>query len=129
MKRDLLQTQKQLLSVNDKLPKIIEIIDKIPMEQQKLQQNVNNIENSLEKLKQQIILARDIANQVKIGMRFYPNTTLELRNPSNLESLSTSTRISGYFRTSTPNGLLWYLGNPVGTNLRRTKTVRTTTLL
>ena len=79
--------------------------------------------NKIKKLQQQIALARDIANRIKVGVQFYRNTTLELRNPPNMQDLSTSTQISGYFRTKEKNGLLLYLGNEVGTNLRRTKTV------
>lgn len=123
MNRNLLQTSKQLNIVNEKLPTIVEIMDELPEQQDHLQRTVDNIENSLKKLSQQIVLARDLANQIKIGMKFYPNTTLELRNPSNMEELSTSERISGYFKTDKLDGLIWYLGNPVGTNLRRTKTV------
>lgn len=123
MERDIFQTQNQLNAVNEKLPNIIDALDELPEKQARLQRAVDNIDNNIKKLNQQIALARDIANQIKIGMKFYPNTTLELRNPPNIEDLTTSTRISGYFRTSKPNGLLWYLGNPVGTNLRRTRTV------
>ncbi|KYB28643.1 Laminin subunit alpha-like Protein [Tribolium castaneum] len=122
MNRDLLQTQKQLNTVNDKLPYITNMMEEIPEQQARLQRTVDNIANSMKKLNQQIILARDLANQIKIGMKFYPNTTLELEVPSNLEELSTSERVSGYFRTEKPYGLLWYLGNPLGTKLRRTKT-------
>ncbi|RZC32304.1 Laminin G 2 and/or Laminin II domain containing protein [Asbolus verrucosus] len=121
MERELVQTRNQLNSINENLPAIIESLDEIPKQQSRLQQTANNIEDALEKLNQKIILARDVANQIKIGMKFYPNTTLELKNPSNLEDLSTSTRISGYFKTSKPNGLLWYLGNPPNTKLPRTR--------
>lgn len=123
MNRDLLQTQKQLNTVNEILPSFIETIDQIPEQQIRMQRTIDNIKNSIKKLDQQINLARDLANQIKIGMKFYPNTTLELKNPSNLEDLTTSTKISGYFRTNNTYGLLWYLGNPPGTNLRKTKTV------
>jgi laminin alpha 3/5 len=122
MNRDLLQTQKQLNTVNEILPSFIETIDQIPEQQIRMQRTIDNIKNSIKKLDQQINLARDLANQIKIGMKFYPNTTLELKNPSNLEDLTTSTKISGYFRTNNTYGLLWYLGNPPGTNLRKTKT-------
>lgn len=59
---------------------------------------------------------------MKVGLTFYPNTTLELRNPENLADQSTKTHISTYFRTNNKNGLILYLGNQVGTKLKRTKT-------
>lgn len=82
------------------------------------------IKKQINKLSSQIQLARDYANRLKVGVKFYSNTTLELRNPNTLEDLTTSTKISGYFRTPKANGLIFYLGNPSGTNLRKTKTVR-----
>lgn len=59
--------------------------------------------------------------RVKVGLTFYPNTTLELRNPENLADQSTKTYISTYFRTENPNGLIFYLGNKEGTKLKRTQ--------
>lgn len=82
------------------------------------------IRKQINKLSSQIQLARDYANRLKVGVKFYSNTTLELRNPNTLEDLTTSTKISGYFRTPKASGLIFYLGNPSGTNLRKTKTVR-----
>lgn len=122
MRSNIQQTEKQLVSVNEQLPPLIEAINEIPKEQEALKEVAAGMQTNINKLNQQIALARDIANRIKIGVQFYPNTTLELRNPSNLEDLTTSTKISGYFRTNKPKGLIMYLGNPVGTNLRKTKT-------
>lgn len=64
---------------------------------------------------------------IKVGVRFYPNTTLQLRNPENLSQQSTSSRISVYFKTEQKNGFILYLGNEKDTQrkLRRTKSVCT----
>ncbi|XP_030765960.1 laminin subunit alpha [Sitophilus oryzae] len=122
IKRDVIQTQKQIDAANETLPSIIESLEQLPNIQKKRNETSEGIKNSINKLSQQIELARDIANQIKVGVKFYPNTTLELRNPSNIEDLTTSTKISGYFKTDKPNGLIFYLGNPNGTSLRKTKT-------
>ncbi|KRT80924.1 hypothetical protein AMK59_5060, partial [Oryctes borbonicus] len=118
--RHVLQVEKQLEIIKDKLPRIISDLNSFP----KIDRpgRSEDLDEKIEKLKRQIALARDIANRIKVGVRFYKNTTLELRNPDNLEQLSTSTKISGYFRTNNTFGLLIYLGNGNGTGLRRTKT-------
>jgi hypothetical protein len=65
--------------------------------------------------------------RIKVGVTFFPNTTLELRNPEGLPLLATSTKISTYFRTNRPNGFILYLGNAIGTHKisKRSKTVNT----
>lgn len=123
----MLQVEKQLEIINEKLPKIIGDLNAFPTAEGV--GSTEDLDEKIKKLKQQISLARDIANRINVGVRFYPNTTLELRNPDNLEDLSTSTKISGYFRTNNSYGLLIYLGNGYGTGLRRTKTVRRDWLL
>lgn len=70
-----------------------------------------------------IELAREMANKITVGVKFNDSTVLELQNPPNLNDLSTSAQISGYFRTKEPNGMVLYLGNEIGTKLRRTDTV------
>ncbi|XP_050301015.1 laminin subunit alpha [Anthonomus grandis grandis] len=122
VKRNLDQTRSQIMQVNEMLPNIIDELDELPEKQRKRNQTSEDVNNKINKLNNQIQLARDLANRLKIGVKFFSNTTLELRNPDNIEDLTTSTKISGYFRTDKPNGLIFYLGNPNGTNLRKTKT-------
>ncbi|VEN47917.1 unnamed protein product [Callosobruchus maculatus] len=122
MERNLKQTEKQLNTVNETLPSVIQSLEEIPKKQADNKRTSNNIQSNINKLNQQIELARDIANRIKVGVKFYPNTTLELRTPKNIEDLTTATKFSGYFKTSKPNGLLFYIGNPQGTTLPKTKT-------
>lgn len=122
--RDILQAKKQIESVNERLPKLVNTLHNLPAQQKELRQVSDALEEKIKILNQQIALARDVANRIKVGVKFYPNTTLELRNPPNLADLSTSLYASGYFRTNETNGLILYLGNGEGTNLRRTKSVR-----
>lgn len=122
--RDILQAKKQIDSVNEQLPKLVNTLHNLPAQQKELRHVSAALEDKIKILQQQIALARDVANRIKVGVKFYPNTTLELRNPPNLADLSTSSYISGYFRTNETNGLILYLGNGEGTNLRRTKSVK-----
>jgi laminin, alpha 3/5 len=75
----------------------------------------------LEKLRHQVNIARDLANGIKVGVTFHPNTTLELKPPENLSQLSTNSRVSAFVKTDKPNGFLMYLGNENKTDGRRGK--------
>ncbi|KAL1517260.1 hypothetical protein ABEB36_001047 [Hypothenemus hampei] len=122
IRRNLDQTKNQIDTVNEKLPMVLQGLEQLPERQKKRNESSEAIKNQINKLSNQIQLARDLANRLKVGVKFYANTSLELRNPSNLEDMTTSTKISGFFRTEKQNGLIFYLGNPPGTNLRKTKT-------
>lgn len=125
MKRDLVQTAKHITSANETLPEVLETMDTIPVAQEANNNRSKDIESNVLKLNQQIELARDLANRVKLGLTFSPSTYLELRNPKNIEELALATKFSGYFKTMKENGLLFYIGNPNGTNLPKTKSVST----
>lgn len=122
-KRDVLQIEKQITAVTEKLPEIKKSITELPDKQNNNRITADGLRGKINKLNEQIAIARDIASRIKVGVKFSPNSTLELRNPSNIADLSTSTYISGYFKTAKKDGLIFYLGNPEGTNLRKTKTV------
>lgn len=90
----------------------------------KLRSVSSDIEAKLAELRRKVALARDQANRITVGVTFYPNSTLQLRNPEGLDRAATSNQFSLFFRTSQPDGFLAYLGNHVGTSkkLRRTLT-------
>lgn len=121
--RYIVQIEKQVNHVNEKLPTLIEKVKEYPDENERIDNVAENIDAAIKKLNEQIAFARDLADRIKVGLKFRTETTLELRNPPNLQDLSTSTYISGYFKTKNPYGLLLYLGNANGTNLKRTKSV------
>ena len=81
------------------------------------------MEARLAELRQKTALARDQANRIKVGVTFFQNSTLQLRNPEGLSRAATANEFSLFFRTSQPDGFLAYLGNEVGSKkkLRRTK--------
>lgn len=123
--RDIAKARKQVQMVNVALPEITDSLREIPMDQDHISELVKGLNEKINIINQQIALARDVANRIKVGLKFHRNTTLELQNPPNLEDLSLASNISGYFRTINSNGLIFYLGNEVGTNLKRTTSVCT----
>lgn len=125
MKRNLSQTAKHISTTNETLPVVLDTMKSIPESQDLNTQLSKEIGSNVKKLNQQIELARDLANRIKVGVSFSPSTYLELRNPKNIEDLVISTKFSGYFKTKRENGFLFYIGNPNGTNLPKTKTVST----
>ncbi|CDW53311.1 Laminin-like protein epi-1 [Trichuris trichiura] len=55
---------------------------------------------------------------VKLGVRFYPNSTLELYKGDLLKKVEAQTDISLFFRTEYPDGLLFFLGNQGNPSVR-----------
>lgn len=118
------QVRKQIRNAVDRLPSLLTKVDEV--EQAGLGDLTplqNGISERIKKLQEQIAIARDLADRISIGLKLHPNTTLQVRNPPNLaEGSSTSTRLTGYFRTPRHNDLIIYVGNGVGTKLRGTQT-------
>jgi laminin alpha 3/5 len=88
-------------------------IDKIKINYEKLKALRDGVGNKIADLKRKIDLARHQTNRIKLGAEFYPNSTLQLHNPDGFTKSATYTRLSLFFRTKDPNGLLAYIGNPV----------------
>lgn len=108
---DIDQTTKNVDTVRDILPKINELVDDLKHKQAVTGRSSSDLGARIESLKKQIEAAREIANSIKVGLRFHPNTTLELQPPPSLAQLALDTRVSAYFKTEKPNGFLMYLGN------------------
>ncbi|XP_011495348.1 PREDICTED: laminin subunit alpha [Ceratosolen solmsi marchali] len=120
--RDMSQANHQLDSMNTMLPDITNRLKVLSNKQQSINGSGNSLYDKIESLKRKISNARDLANRIRIGLTFFPNTTLELKNPESLPLQITSTKISVYFRTAKPNGFLMYLGNENRTNILGVKT-------
>ncbi|KRZ28597.1 Laminin-like protein epi-1 [Trichinella pseudospiralis] len=73
--------------------------------------SMNAVEAGVAMLKEKLARARDLANKVKLGVRFYPNSTLQLYNFDRLGEVQAQTQVQLYFRTHYPDGLLFFLGN------------------
>lgn len=109
--KDISQSLNQVQRVGELVPNILGLIDDLESKQGRLDSLNSQLGDDLERLKRQIEQAHALANSIKVGVNFQPNTALELHTPENLQSQTFNTRISTYFKTANPNGLLLYLGN------------------
>lgn len=108
---DIAQANTQIDRVSKILPNLQTLVDDLKAKQDETQRSGNDLANRIEKLKSQIEIARELANSIKVGVRFHPNTTLELQPPASLAQLANDFKTSVYFRTNKSNGFLLYLGN------------------
>ncbi|XP_066588247.1 laminin subunit alpha [Prorops nasuta] len=116
--RDVSQAKKQLDIVDRVSPQIVKLINGLNATQAGIENTGNDLRSKIEALRNKIANARELADRFKVGLTFYRNTTLELKNPENLPLLATSTKISVYFKTNKTNGFLLYLGNEDKTSPR-----------
>jgi len=65
-------------------------------------------------LKARIQTARELANRVPVGMNFVESSHLLLGNPQSLDSQQVQTKISLFFKTEKPDGLILFIGNGPG---------------
>lgn len=105
------QASNQIDRIAKILPNLQYFVDDLKMKQDNTQKSSNYLVDRIEKLKKQIEIARDMANSIKVGVQFHPNTTLELQPPLNLVQLASDFKTSVYFKTNKSNGFLFYLGN------------------
>lgn len=105
------QASQQIERVSKILPNLQSLVDELKIKQDEAQKSGNDLANRIELLKKQIEMARELANSIKVGVQFHPNTTLELQTPSNIGQLANDFTTSVYFRTNKTDGLLLYLGN------------------
>ncbi|XP_075229000.1 laminin subunit alpha [Lycorma delicatula] len=114
----------QLDEVQTVLPNIVSLKDTLEDRINNLNRLSNSIQESLKTLKERVTMARDLAKRINIGTTFYRNSTLELKNPDNLAQQGLNSVASIYFLTDKPNGLVFYIGNEIGTHrrMRRTNT-------
>ncbi|XP_029032401.2 laminin subunit alpha [Osmia bicornis bicornis] len=120
--RDISQAKKQLDMIDKYFPNMTELLNSLNTNQKSIDTTGNDLQGKIEALKNKIANARELADRFKVGLTFYRNTTLELKNPENLPLLATSTKVSLYFRTNKTNGFLLYLGNEENGKLPRSKT-------
>lgn len=108
---DIAQAGTQIDRVSKLLPNLESLVNDLKAKQDETQRSGGDLANRIEKLKSQIEIARELANSIKVGVRFHPNTTLELQPPASLAQLANDFKTSLYFRTNKTNGFLLYLGN------------------
>lgn len=118
---DINQASKQVERVMNLFPNLQHLMNDLDNRQTETDKIGNNLADRIERLKKSLEMARDVANSIKVGVNFHPNTTLELRPPSNLNQLATTSRVSAFVKTDKPNGFLLYLGNENKDGTRRNK--------
>ncbi|KAI5640962.1 laminin G domain-containing protein [Phthorimaea operculella] len=119
--RSLANLDHLLNTLNEMSPNISRTHQDIRARQEQVDAQHREAEDNLRRVKDLIEQARTALNRLPMGVSFERQTTLQPRLPDTVDEMSTSTHVSAYFRTREPNGLILYLGNPRGTNLRRTK--------
>lgn len=108
---DIHQASQQIDRVAQVVPNLQSLASDLKNRQTETANSCNDLSDRIEKLKKQIEIARDIANKIKVGVTFHPNTTLELQPPPSLSQLATNSKVSAYFKTEKQDGFLLYLGN------------------
>ncbi|GAB6025535.1 hypothetical protein CHUAL_011266 [Chamberlinius hualienensis] len=106
----------QVDKVQGMVPDLVGRMDRIAMKASASRLIGFDVGDKIAAIRRKIALSVDQANRISVGMRFYPNSTLELRNPEGIHRSATSTKFSLYVKTSEPNGFLAYIGSPVGTH-------------
>lgn len=109
--KNIMQVESQMERIKKDIPKIQTLASDIDEKSDRFLIRESALSEAIVKLKQQIAHARDIANAIKVGVNFYPNTTLELKRPESLPMISTNTKVSTFFKTDKDKGFLFYLGN------------------
>lgn len=61
--------------------------------------------------------------RIKLGVTFFRNSTLELRNPESISHQGLNSHVSIYIKTDKPNGLVLYIGNEKGTSRKMRRAV------
>lgn len=118
---DIAQATNQVERVMSLFPNLKELAEELSTKQDDVSKVGSALGDSVERLRRQIEIAREVANSVKVGVNFLPSTTLELKPPANLPQLATNSRVSTFIRTDKPNGFIMYLGNENKTISRRNK--------
>lgn len=108
-------TEKDIQEIRKQFERIAPTIPSVKQytyELENHQKNIGNLSESIRlqihNIRNQIDIARDFANRIKVGVTFNEKTVLELKTPDVVTPVS---KLSLYFNTSNPNGFLVYLGN------------------
>ncbi|XP_064094479.1 laminin subunit alpha-like isoform X2 [Macrobrachium nipponense] len=109
---------KQVEEVEQVVPEMVELASTLRTRKDAIQAKGIDVGDRLEKLRDTIKKTRELANKIKVGVSFLPNTTLELQNPEDLSKAATATKVSFYVQTTEPTGLLVFMGTPVGGSQR-----------
>lgn len=84
------------------LPEALELAERLRPQKERIQMKGIDMGERLEKLRLTIQKTRELANKIKVGVSFLPNTTIEVENPRDMTKASTSTKVTNLF-SSFPN--------------------------
>ncbi|XP_050725715.1 laminin subunit alpha-like isoform X5 [Eriocheir sinensis] len=104
------------------LPEALELAERLRPQKERIQMKGIDMGERLEKLRLTIQKTRELANKIKVGVSFLPNTTIEVENPRDMTKASTSTKVSTFIKTNQPSGLIFFMGTPVGGHQRMRRT-------
>ncbi|GFY37998.1 laminin-like protein epi-1 [Trichonephila inaurata madagascariensis] len=92
------------------------LIDKASKKESAMRIIGTDVSEKIAKLQQKVAIARTQANRIKLGVQFFENTTLQVRNPESMHKAATYTYLSMYFKTTERYGLLTFVGNEKGSH-------------
>ncbi|XP_029655372.1 laminin subunit alpha [Octopus sinensis] len=102
---------KQVDKARELLPNITSMIQYILDKKDAALSRARNASLDVKELRKKIELARSQANQILVGLKF-SDTAVRLRNPPQVDSSGSYTKVSMHVKTYARNGLLTYIGGP-----------------
>lgn len=76
------------------VPEALDWADRLRPQKERIQMKGIDMGERLEKLRLTIQKTRELANKIKVGVSFLPNTTIEVESPRDLTKAATSTKVT-----------------------------------
>ncbi|XP_060084831.1 laminin subunit alpha-like [Ylistrum balloti] len=109
-KKNTQYADQQTQDVKEKVPQIMDLIELVGTQSRNVRSLRDSVMGNITDLREKIILARDEANRIRVGMEFLGNTTVALRNPPDVDLAGSYSRFTTYIRTQQSDALLAYIG-------------------
>lgn len=72
---------------------MMELAASLRQKKESIQMKGIDVGDRLKELRRSIQKTRELANKIKVGVDFQPNTTIELQNPEDITKAATSTKV------------------------------------
>lgn len=79
--------------VEQQVPEMMELATNLRQKKESIQIKGIDVGDRLKALRRSIQKTRELANKIKVGVDFQPNTTIELQNPEDITKAATSTKV------------------------------------
>lgn len=112
----LMNSFKQLNSAKVLLPNITTLVQDLYKQINTPVAKLSNASFDVNALRKMIETARSQANEIVVGLRLFPNTTVRLRNPPVQYMSDSYNKITMHVKTNSTDGLLAYIGSPLMKN-------------